>query len=123
MKNLLIKLSLVLFSLCLFNDTMHGKDKKSKNITTVTIHVAGNCNMCKKRIENAAYIDGVKRAEWDKQSGHLTITFDKRKTNLEEISQSIANVGHDTDSDKATDNTVKSLPACCNYRENGIHVH
>ena len=33
------------------------------NITETTLEVDGLCGMCKKRIENAAYIQGVKKSK------------------------------------------------------------
>ena len=44
---------------CLFSLTMIAQEKKSKN-KKVEFKVAGNCEMCEKRIEKAAYsVKGV----------------------------------------------------------------
>ena len=56
------KLILVLLA-SLFSFTMIAQEKKSKN-KEVIIKVAGNCEMCEKRIEKAAFsVKGVKSAE------------------------------------------------------------
>jgi hypothetical protein len=77
--------------------------------------VYGECGMCKTRIENAAKIEGVKSATWDKESKMLKIEFKPSKVKLIDIHKSITKVGHDTDKEKAKDETYKKLPACCKY--------
>ncbi len=71
--------------------------------------------MCKTRIEKAAKIEGVKSATWDKESKMLKIEFNPSKVKLIDIHKNIAKVGHDTDKEKAKDETYKKLPACCKY--------
>jgi len=98
-----------------------AQDKK--DITTENIKVSGNCGDCKKRIENAAYIPGVKRVEWDSHTQILTVTYRPSKTSAVEIETSIAKVGYDAGDIKATDEAYKKLPQCCAYREQDAHVH
>jgi Cu(I)/Ag(I) efflux system membrane fusion protein len=43
--------------------------------------------------------------------------FDTAKTSLEAISKAIAQVGHDTEFDKAPDDVYNALPGCCKYRK------
>lgn len=93
-----------------------------KLFITEKIQVAGNCGMCKERIENAAYGKGVKHAEWDKNTGILTVTYRQDKTNLESISRRIADVGHDADQQPADHSSYEKLPACCSYKSNA-HRH
>lgn len=93
------------------------------NIKQDTIHVDGNCNMCKERIENAALISGVKKATWDKHSHSLIVIYDSSKTSTDKIEQAVAKAGHDTKNYKAPDETYKRLPKCCAYREEDAHVH
>ncbi len=90
--------------------------QKSK-VVTEKITVQGTCNMCKERIEDAAYIQGVKRAEWDKTSHQLTVTYKSEKVSLLEIEQSIAKTGHDAGAIKASEEHYQSLPNCCAYRD------
>lgn len=97
--------------------------QEKKDIITEKIKVSGTCGDCKKRIEKAAYIPGVKRAEWDSQSQMLTVIFRPSKTSVEKIETSIANVGYDAGDIKATDEAYKKLPQCCAYREEDAHVH
>lgn len=81
-----------------------------------SFYVAGNCGMCKARIEKTSEsIAGVASANWNKKSKILTVKFDKSQTSKENIEQRIAEVGHDTKSAKAIDATYGSLPGCCQY--------
>lgn len=90
---------------------------QTSNQTKVeTIKVSGNCEMCKARIEKAAKLDGVVKAEWNKKDKTLTATFDQAKTNIEEIDKKVAAAGHDTEKVKATEAVYDKLPGCCKYR-------
>lgn len=89
---------------------------QSATTKTETIKVSGNCDMCKARIEKAAKIDGVTKAEWSKKDKTLTATFDPAKTNIDAIGKKIAAAGHDNDKAKATDVVYDKLPGCCKYR-------
>ncbi len=83
---------------------------------TETLKVSGNCDMCKARIEKAAKIDGVTKADWNKKDKMLTATFDPEKTSIDAIGKKIAEAGHDNDKAKATDKAYDKLPGCCKYR-------
>ncbi len=89
-----------------------------KGTITEKIKVAGNCGMCKQRIENAAYGKGVKHAEWDKATGMLTVTYRTDKTSGTDILKRIASVGHDADELHADSAAYQKLPACCAYKTN-----
>lgn len=82
----------------------------------VMVKVAGNCEMCKDRIENAAKsVPGVELANWEIDSKMLHLNFDSSKTSSDEIQKVIAKVGHDTEKFKASDAIYKELPECCLY--------
>ncbi len=82
---------------------------------TETLKVSGECDMCKARIEKAVTFDGVSKADWDKKSKILSVTFDPAKTNLEVIAKKVAAAGHDNDLVKADDKAYDALPGCCKY--------
>lgn len=88
-----------------------------KNIEEVSFPVKGNCSMCKKRIEEALDIKGVKSANWDIKSGMCTVVFNNKKITLDQIHKAIAAAGHDTEKEKAPDEVYKNLPDCCLYRD------
>ncbi len=85
---------------------------------TQTIHVFGNCNSCKKRIEKPLKsLDGVEKASWDKDTKQLTVTFDPEKVSEVIIRKAVAEAGYDTDSLRATNESYSKLPKCCKYRD------
>jgi mercuric ion binding protein len=86
---------------------------------TETIKVSGKCEMCKARIEKAAKIEGVSKAEWNKDTKVLTLVYNPLKVNSDAVQKSIAAVGYDTEKFKATDAAYKSLPSCCQYDRTG----
>ena len=100
---------------CLFSLTMVAQEKKSKN-KKVVIKVAGNCGMCEKRIEKAAYsVKGVKNAEWHVDCQDIHLVIDETKCSAEDVAKAIAAVGHDTGAVKAEDSVYDKLHGCCNY--------
>lgn len=86
-------------------------------ITETSIEVDGLCGMCEERIENAAYIKGVKKADWDRESHLLFLTFNNQQTSLEQITKSINEAGHDVAEHPATDEQYANIHGCCQYRD------
>ncbi|WP_340111677.1 heavy-metal-associated domain-containing protein [Maribellus mangrovi] len=76
----------------------------------------GNCGMCESRIEKAAKsVEGVSKADWNKETKMMEVTFDDAKTNVDKVEKAIAKVGHDTPHYTAKDEVYKDLPGCCKY--------
>jgi copper chaperone CopZ len=92
-----------------------GAKMEMASTKTETLNVSGNCDMCKARIEKAAKIEGVSKADWDTKSKILSVTFDPAKTNMDLIGKKIAAVGHDNGKVKADDKAYSALPGCCKY--------
>lgn len=110
MKNTII---IILLSLSAFS---YAQDKSKSAIITETLNVSGNCDMCKKRIENAADIKGVKFFEWNEKTHVAKVIFNSEKTNLDAIEKAIAAKGYDTPHHKGNDEAYTNLPDCCHYR-------
>lgn len=92
-----------------------------KNSQTKTLHVSGNCEMCQKRIQDAALqLPGVLKADWIADNQELTVIFTPEVTSLQQISKAIATVGHDTSMDKAPESTYQDLPGCCLYERGAM---
>jgi periplasmic mercuric ion binding protein len=91
----------------------HSKMTATK---TETIKVSGNCESCKTRIEKAAKIDGVSKAEWNAKTKILTLVYNPSKVKSEDVQKKIAAVGHDTEKFKADNKAYNALPGCCKYR-------
>jgi periplasmic mercuric ion binding protein len=110
MKRLVIFITIIISSFSLF--------AQDSDIKTETFKVQGNCGMCKQRIEDAAYVKGVKRAEWNKDTKVLTVTYKPSKATSESILQSVAKVGHSSEKVTASEKSYKKLPDCCQYKTN-----
>ncbi|HEU4497044.1 MAG TPA: heavy metal-associated domain-containing protein [Flavobacterium sp.] len=108
----------VLLVISLISFSAQAQEKKNKN-AKLQIEVKGNCEMCKKRIEKAAYsISGVKSAEWHPDDKKLHLILNEEKTNSLEVQKAIAKAGHDTEKVKAADEDYDKLHACCAYERN-----
>jgi periplasmic mercuric ion binding protein len=84
------------------------------------IEVKGNCDMCKKRIEKAAYsVTGVRSAEWHADDQTLHVYLNDKKATTTQVQQAIAKQGHDTKYNgneiKATQEQYDNLHGCCLY--------
>jgi cation transport ATPase len=107
----------VVIVLMLVGLTSFAQNKNAKAV----LDVDGVCMMCKERIEKASIkTKGVKSAVWNVETHELSIIYDERKTDLATINQNIANVGHDTQDVKATDEAYNSVHPCCLYRDEEI---
>ena len=109
----LVKIILIAILAFVFTSNTNAQSATTK---TETIKVSGNCEMCKARIEKAAKIDGVTKAEWSEKTKTLTATFNPAKTSIDAIGKKVAAAGHDNDKAKATDVAYNKLPSCCKYR-------
>ena len=83
---------------------------------TETIKVSGKCETCKVRIEKAAKVDGVTKADWSTKTKVLTLVYNPAKVKSDDVQKKIAAVGHDTPKYKATAAAYNALPGCCKYR-------
>ncbi len=107
LKNIAMSLTaLFIFSSC---------DAQIPNAKTEAIIVYGNCGMCEKTIEKAAYKKGEAKADWDQDTKMAQITFDSTKTNANAVLKSIAAAGYDSDKFSAPDDAYANLPKCCQY--------
>lgn len=88
---------------------------QSKNLTTETVKIYGNCEMCKKTIETAGNIKDVSTVIWNKDTKMATISYDSVKTNKDQILTRIAAAGYDSDLFTAKEANYKKLPGCCQY--------
>jgi len=81
------------------------------------LEVDGLCGMCKERIENAAYITGVKQVNWDRETHELALVFRNDKVTEAEIIASINTAGHDVKGHLASDEQYANIHGCCKYRD------
>jgi copper chaperone CopZ len=86
-------------------------------IITAQYKVNGVCEQCKKRIEDATYIKGVKHADWSIDTHILTLRYDTTKTSADVILKAVADAGHDNEKYTAPDDAYQAIPKCCRYRD------
>ena len=82
---------------------------------STSFKVAGNCGMCKKRIEGAVKGASVSGASWNVETKMMTIKFDPAKVTPEQLQKKVAAVGHDTEKFTADKAVYDKLPGCCLY--------
>jgi copper chaperone CopZ len=114
-----IKISIVALLAIILSTNSYAQTHNHSQITstkTETLKVSGNCDMCKARIEKAAKLDGITKAEWSVKTKTLSVTYDPAKSNLEQVGKKVAAAGHDNEKAKATDTVYSKLPGCCKYR-------
>ncbi|ROH96381.1 TonB-dependent receptor [Chryseobacterium daecheongense] len=91
-------------------EAQHHQHKKENEF-----YVKGNCGSCKARIEKAAKDAGASSAEWSAETQTVILQFDASKTSADKILKKIAEVGHDNEKYKASDDVYNDLPGCCLY--------
>jgi mercuric ion binding protein len=109
-------LLVAVLAMVIFTNSNAQTGAKSSATKTEAIKVAGNCGMCKERIETAAKVDGVLKADWNKDTKMLTLAYDPSKIKSDDVQKKVAAVGHDTEKYKADTKTYNGLPGCCKYR-------
>lgn len=82
---------------------------------SLSFKVAGNCGMCKKRIETAIKDPAVSSASWNVKSKLLSVIFDSSQTTAEKLQKRVAAAGHDTERVPADQSVYDKLPGCCRY--------
>ena len=86
-----------------------------KNAKVETVHIYGNCSICKKTIESAANVKDIVQVEWNKDTKMAVLTYDEKQTNQDEILKRIGLAGYDSDKFLAPDNVYAKLETCCQY--------
>ena len=92
----------------------------SKNEQTVTIQTNGVCQKCADKFkENVPYFKGVKSYTYDMKTAKLTINYDAKKTNPDQLRTEISKLGYNADNVKADAAARAKLPACCRVEKSG----
>lgn len=100
---------------------------KAQDVKTDTFKVWGNCGMCKKTIEKAANVNGVQKAEWNRETKVFTLVYNPAVTTNEKIQKAIAAAGYDTENFTGDDKAYEKLPGCCHYdrkkKDDGVQTN
>lgn len=92
-----------------------GCSAQLKHAQTTTVRIDGDCPMCEKTIEKAAYVKGEAEADWDVDAKTARITIDSTRTTVDAVLQRIAHAGYDSERYLAPDAAYAALPGCCQY--------
>lgn len=93
----------------------HHTSTVDGKLKTEVYKVSGDCEMCETTIEKAAKLDGVKKAEWNKETKILSVVYNSTETSGDAILKSVADSGYDNEKFKANDKVYNSLSGCCQY--------
>lgn len=105
-------MTLAVLGVAFSSQAQEKKNKKAK----VDVEVKGNCDMCKKRIEKAAFgVKGVKSADWNAENQKLYLILDENKTDVLKVQKAVAEAGHDTKEVKSSQSDYEGLHFCCQY--------
>jgi len=88
--------------------------KKLILLAFVSLITNGVCQKCADRFkENVPYFKGVKSYTYDMKTAKLTINYDAKKTNPDQLRQEVSKLGYNADNVKADAAARAKLPACC----------
>lgn len=88
----------------------------------IKIKTSAICKMCKKRIErDMSLTKGVNQAELNLDNKVLTVAYNAKKTNPEEIRKAVTKIGYDADTLPADEKAHSRLPECCQKTGEGMH--
>ncbi|MDJ1505152.1 heavy metal-associated domain-containing protein [Xanthocytophaga agilis] len=86
---------------------------QSKN-AEVKIKTSAVCKMCKKTLETSlSYEKGVQSSNLDVDSKVLTVAYNPKKTNPDQIRKAVAKTGYDADNVPAEEKAYNQLEDCC----------
>ncbi len=109
MKKVLIFMIVLFFGHDAYSQLSFGKKAKE-----ITIESPIQCGMCEDRLDNMfAEFWAVKNVEYDLEEQTITVKYNPKKTNPEEIREAIAATGYDADEIEADEQAYNGLPACC----------
>lgn len=105
-KLILLASAVVLFASC---------EKPIANAKKMSVHIYGNCGMCKETIEEATNENGVVKVDWNVDTKIAAVEFDSTKTSLDLILKRVSDAGYDSDLLKGNDQAYGNLHECCKY--------
>ncbi len=81
---------------------------------TIQTNASLKCQKCVNRFkENVPFFKGVKDYTYDESTAKLTIKYDSKKTNPDQLRKEVSKLGYNADSVKADPAAREKLPACC----------
>ena len=81
---------------------------------TIQTNASLKCQKCIDRFkDNVPFFKGVKDYTYDASTAKITINYDAKKTNPDNLRKEISKMGYDADAVKADPAAREKLPACC----------
>jgi copper chaperone CopZ len=117
MKNIIIKS----FFLAILLTSVFGASAQDKKTVTAKFWVAGICGRCEQTIEKTMDTKGVVSADYDLESNMLTVTYNTKKINEEQLHQLLNEAGYDTEKSTCSEEQYGRVHSCCKYREQEKH--
>ena len=103
-----------LFSIGLSGMAQETKQEKKKDTEEIKIKTSAVCGMCKTKIEHDLALEkGIKSVSLDLDTKVVTVGYDPKKTNPDQIRKEISMIGYDADNVPADKKAFDKLPPCC----------
>ncbi len=86
---------------------------------TLRIQTSAVCGTCKETIEHdLGFVKGIESSELVVKTKELTVIYDPKKIEANQIRVEVTKIGYDADSLKADPKAFKRLPDCCKKPHN-----
>ncbi len=103
-----------LFSISISGIAQETKKEQKKDSEEIKIKTSAMCNMCKTKIEHDLGMEkGIKSVSLDLDTKIVTVGYDPKKTNPDQIRKDISMIGYDADNVPADKKAFDKLPPCC----------
>ena len=116
MKNSVLKSIVLVVSIFFFSNFTSAQKTTQKVVIKTFLH-CDHCKECEtcglKFKDQMLKIAGVKMYELDEKAMTITVFYNSKKTNLENIKKAISKLGYDADDVKADPQAYENLDGCC----------
>ena len=117
MKKILLSIFISLFTIGVTSILANSQGKNSETVVIKTNIYCDHCKECEScggKIEkDLGFNKGIKLVELNEKEQTITVTFNPKKTSVEEIRKSITLYGFDADTLKADPTAYSKLDECC----------
>jgi mercuric ion binding protein len=112
-----MKNALLIAFFSLFTLTISAQNSKNEKAVIQTKIICDHCKVCEtcgqNFQENLYKIKGLKMYELDEKAMTITVFYNGKKTNLDQIRTAITKLGYDADEMKADPEAYEKLDGCC----------
>lgn len=95
-----------------------GPSAQAQN-DTLHIQTSAVCGTCKETLEHdLSFVKGIVSSELVVKTKELTVIYDPKKIDANQVRVEVTKIGYDADSLKANPKSFKRLPDCCKKPHN-----